>query len=539
VLRDVSLTVAAGDRVGIVGPNGIGKSTLLRLLSGELVPESGEILRAPADATVGLLGQELAPLPGETVADLVARRLGVAEASAHLDAATMALSGGGRDAADRYAAALDRWMVLGGADLDVRLLEVLPRVGLDPSMAGRAASLLSGGQQARVGLAAILVSRFDVLLLDEPTNDLDLEGLALLEAIVQRTDAALAVVSHDRRFLERTITAVVELDERHRNATRFEGGWDAFLEARGVARRHAEERYADYVDRKDRLTQRARTERDWAVKGVRSERKPGTWASGARASRDNDKIGRSFRMERSEQLAARARRTERAIDRLEAVDKPWEGWELRYSIAGAERSGDLVAELTGGIVRRGAFRLGPVDVHIGAGERVALLGPNGAGKSTLLAALLGDVPLDDGGRRLGRSVVLGRLDQARTRFGDGSPLIDAFRRETGVPAETARSSLAKFGLGAEHVLRPTAALSPGERTRAVLAAFGVQGVNTLVLDEPTNHLDLPAIEQLEAALDGFEGTVLLVTHDRVFLESMRLTRTLTIAEGHITADTPR
>jgi ATPase subunit of ABC transporter with duplicated ATPase domains len=324
------------------------------------------------------------------------------------------------------------------------------------------------------------------------------------------------------------VTSVVELDEHHRTAVRFDGGWAAFQEARGVARRHAEERYAEYADRRQRLTQRARTEREWATKGVAKERRP----------KDNDKIGRAFRTERSEQLAARARRTERAAERLEAVEKPWEGWQLQFRIAATERSGDLVAELVGAVVDRGAFRLGPVDLTVTAGERLALLGANGAGKTTLLAALLGDLPLAAGTGRIGRSVVVGRLDQARGRFAGKRPLLSAFCEETDASAEVARSTLAKFGLGAGHVGRSTAELSPGERTRAVLAAFQVQGVNALVLDEPTNHLDLPAIEQLEDALDGFTGTVLVVSHDRAFLEHLRLDRTVTVQDGRIAADHP-
>jgi ATPase subunit of ABC transporter with duplicated ATPase domains len=529
VLVDVSVTVAPGDRIGIVGPNGVGKSTLLRILAGELTPSSGAVVRAPADLTVGLLGQELAPAPGETVGDLVARRLGVAAATAALEEATHALAAGTQGADDAYAEALQVWLAIGAADLEVRLAETLPRVGLDTSIVDRVADRLSGGQQARVGLAALLVSRFDVLLLDEPTNDLDLDGLALLEAFVTASDSALAVVSHDRRFLERVVTSVVEIDEHHRTAVRFDGGWDAYLGARATARRHAEERHAEYVDKRDRLTHRARTEREWATKGVAKERRP----------RDNDKVGRAFRMERSEQLAARARRTERAIDRLDVVDKPWEGWQLRFTIAGAGRSGDLVAELAGAEVHRGTFRLGPVHLAIGAGERVAFLGPNGSGKSTLLGALLGEVPLSAGTGRVGPSVVVGRLDQGRERFSGGSTLLDAFCAETGASVEQARSTMAKFGLGSLHVARPTRDLSPGERTRAVLAAFQSSGVNTLVLDEPTNHLDLPAIEQLESALEGFAGTLLVVTHDRAFLEHLRLTRTVTLAGGQVVADEPR
>jgi ATPase subunit of ABC transporter with duplicated ATPase domains len=183
-----------------------------------------------------------------------------------------------------------------------------------------------------------------------------------------------------------------------------------------------------------------------------------------------------------------------------------------------------VARLEGAVIERGSFRLGPIDLDLRWGDRVALTGPNGSGKSTLLAALLGTVPLTAGHRTVGRGVVIGELDQRRTRFSDGEALALSFAAESGLPSEEARTLLAKFGLGVEDVLRPARSLSPGERTRAVLALLMARGVNCLVLDEPTNHLDLPAIEELEAALAAFPGAVVLVTHDRRLLERFGATR---------------
>jgi ATPase subunit of ABC transporter with duplicated ATPase domains len=222
------------------------------------------------------------------------------------------------------------------------------------------------------------------------------------------------------------------------------------------------------------------------------------------------------------------------MERLEVVDKPWEGWELQFDIGTAARSGDVVATLRGAVVERGAFRLGPVDLEIGWAERVALIGPNGAGKTTLLDALLGRSALAAGEAHVGPGVVVGELSQRRDRFATERPLFDVVSEATGQPANEVRSLLAKFGLGSDHVGRPCSSLSPGERTRANLALFMAEGVNCLVLDEPTNHLDLVAIEQLESALDRFVGTVLLVSHDRAFLDRVRVTRTLHVADGQVT-----
>jgi ATPase subunit of ABC transporter with duplicated ATPase domains len=210
------------------------------------------------------------------------------------------------------------------------------------------------------------------------------------------------------------------------------------------------------------------------------------------------------------------------------VDKPYEPWELRLGLAPAERSGDVVVRLEHARVERGSFSFGPIDLEVRWGERVAVVGPNGSGKTTLLDALLGRVPLDAGSRWAGPGVVLGELEQRRETFTGGEPLVDTFVRDSGLPPEEARTLLAKFDLGADDVLRAAGSLSPGERTRAVLALLSARGVNCLVLDEPTNHLDVEAIEELERALAGYGGTVLLVTHDRLFLERFGATRTVAL-----------
>ena len=528
VLADVTLTVAAGHRIGIIGPNGVGKSTLLRLLVGELAPESGTVARVPGDARIGHLTQELGVEPGETIAAVIGRRTGAELAQRELDAAMRALAAGDHDASDRYSDALEHWTLLGVADLDAAMGEVLDRVGLGADRARQLAATLSGGERARVNLASVLLSGFDLLALDEPTNDLDLDGLALLEDFLVHSPAGFVLVSHDRAFLERVVTSVVEIDEHDRTATRFDGGWQAYQDARTAARRHAEEAYGDYVDTRDTLRGQAQRTREWSAKGITKAKKSG----------ETDKFIRHHNVATSEKLAGKAARADKALERLDVVDKPWEGWDLRLDFATAGRSGDRVIEARDLVVERGDFVLGPVSLDIGYGERVALVGANGSGKSTLLAALLGTVAPTTGTAALGASVVVGTLDQARLRFSSGRSLIDAFVDETGAIANDARSQLAKLGLGAEHIRRPTAHLSPGERTRAVLAAFALVGVNLLVLDEPTNHLDLPAIEQLESALATFEGTLVLVTHDRRLLERVERTRRIELAGGQIVADAP-
>jgi ATPase subunit of ABC transporter with duplicated ATPase domains len=520
VLKDVSLTVAPTSCVGVVGPNGVGKSTLLQLLAGLLSPDGGSVRLDPPHATVGYLAQEHEHRPGETVGQILHRRTGVAEAEAELAAAGEAIGRGDEGADERFALAVERYDSLSAGDLDARISSTLEDLGLPADIVEQETATLSGGQAARVALAAIVLARFDITLLDEPTNDLDFDGLRRLEAVVAGRSGGMVLVSHDRAFLDATVSSVLEIDEHDHSARLFGGGWSAYLEERATSRRHAEEAYAVNQAQRRELADRARRERQWATSAVRRER---------RDPRDNDKAQRDFRINRTEKLASRARQTERAIERLGPVDKPWEGWDLRFTIEQAPRAGAVVARLDGAVIERGDFRMGPISLEIGWAERIGLVGANGSGKTSLVEALLGRLPLAAGTASLGPSVVVGELGQDRRPSGrddgDGTEsVLDVVMARCGLTVPEARALLAKFGLGAEHLSRPRALLSPGERTRAELAMFQVRQVNFLVLDEPTNHLDVPAVEQIEEALSGFGGTVLLVSHDRRLLDAVDLTR---------------
>ena len=425
VLDRVSLTVAPGSRIGIVGPNGIGKSTLLRILAGLDEPDSGTVSREPPGLSVAYLAQE-------------------------------------------------------------------------PPSAGR-----SGGESARALLHEVIASEASVLLLDEPTNDLDDAGLELLERFVVRHHGGLVVVSHDRAFLER-MTEIVELEAETRRVRVFAGGWTAFVSERERARERHERAYGSFVSERERIREQARRMSRWEERG---------YGQGRKKKKTKD-VRKQF---------------EKKLARVERVEKPWTPWRLELELAPTRRAGEVVARLEEAIVERHGFRIGPVDLELRNGDRMAVRGRNGAGKTTLLQALLGELPLASGRRWVGPGVVFGTLPQGAGPFAGEAPLLGAFVSSSGLDAGSARSLLARFALGADDVQRPGRSLSPGERSRATLALLAGRGVNTLVLDEPTNHLDLEAVEQLESALEEFQGTVVLVTHDSRFLDAFEATRAIELS----------
>jgi ATPase subunit of ABC transporter with duplicated ATPase domains len=433
VLDRVSLVVPPRARIGVVGPNGVGKSTLLRVLAGLEERDSGRISRRPTDLTVSYLAQQR-PRPG-----------------------------------------------------------------------------LSGGEAARAALRDLFDADADVLLLDEPTNDLDFDGLRLLERFVARTPSSMVVVSHDRAFLEHVVDRVVEFEGETRRVQEFAGTWAEYERSREAARRAHEAAYEKYIGERAKFDALRNERQNQARRATSRKLARETGGSDRRATHA---------------LASKVRQADKRLERLDEVEKPWQPWKLQLELTAKSRSGDLVARLNDAVVKRGDFIIGPVSTDLRYGDRLALVGLNGSGKTTLLLALLGELPLESGSRTVGASTRFGVLEQDRSLFERDEPILRPFAVRAELREGDARSLLARFALYADEVTRPARSLSPGERTRATLALLAAQGANTLVLDEPTNHLDLEAIEELERALEGYEGTVVLVTHDRRFLEAFKPTRTL-------------
>lgn len=516
VLVDVNLTLTSNSRLGVLGRNGSGKSTLFKLLARQLLASSGRVEYAPQDTQVGLLRQEHVRTD-ETVDSYLRRRAGVLDAERELDAASSQLVSDTSSAAnERYDRALARFVAIGVADFESRLDQAMEEFGLSKRVRTTSIKALSGGELAKVNLASMIISRFDLLLLDEPTNDLDFAGLERLERFVHETNCGMALISHDRAFLRRTTRSIAEIDAHSHQLLLFNGGYESYLQEREVAHQHAVTRYEQYQQKRGELQDRIQQQREWSYRGV----------ARATKSDEQDKFIRHHNISMGEKQAAKASAAEKALSRLDAVEKPFEPWRLRLSFGASERSGEVVFELRDVVFKRGAFTVGPISESIHFGERIGIVGANGTGKSTVVAAMLGQIEPVDGVLRRGSSVVIGTLDQARATFNQDASLIDAFTRTTSFTNTEARKLLAKFDLDAELVQHGCSQLTSGEQTRATMALLMAQKTNCLILDEPTNHLDLEATEQLEAALDSFAGTVIVISHDREFLKSVRLDRQL-------------
>ena len=510
ILEDVSFVLNPGDRVGLVGPNGCGKTTLLRIIVGQERPDRGTVRTSPGDLTVGYLAQALEFEPGATVGDVMRQAVDdLHEAERQVEALAQQIAVALSDdelarLMDEYADALDRFEAAGGYGVSHQVDAVLAGLGLDAVDQATPVAILSGGQKTRLGLARLLQTRPQLLLLDEPTNHLDIEALEWLEGFLARYDGAVLIVSHDRTLLDRTVRTILELNPLTHTVTVYPGNYSEYWQAR---EREQDKQWAAYKDQQERVARMEGDIRGLAAHAHRIER--GTLHYHYR------KIAKGL----ARRAVVQKRRLERLLESEERVEKPARTWQMKLAFDGTPASGKdvlLLEDLALGYGDQPLFS--GVDLTLRQGQRIVLVGPNGSGKTTLLRGIVGQVTPMAGRVRLGAGVAVGYYSQEQEGLDEASNAFEEIRRVAPLGETKVRRFLHYFLFSGDDVFVPVGSLSFGERARLALAKLVAAGCNLLLLDEPINHLDIPSRECFEQGLAAFEGTVLAVVHDRYFIQ---------------------
>jgi ATP-binding cassette subfamily F protein 3 len=508
ILEAVSFVINKGDRVGFVGPNGSGKTTLLRIILGEDLPDSGQIVM-DSSTTVGYLPQGQEPFFDQTVYQAIQGGIPGLESARHqVNKLSELLAKSPPDRLDElmqeYGDALEHFEALGGYAVDHVLEEVLGGLGLAEVPGDQPVDQLSGGQQTRLGLARLLVSNPNLLILDEPTNHLDIEALVWLENFLLDYNGAVLLVSHDRVFLDRTVNRILELDDQTHQVKEFTGNYQDYIE---IKQRELTSQWAEWKDQEGEISRRQSDIRQTMNQAHHTER----------ATKDSST--RRYAKKVAKKAKSREKKLRKYLESEDRIEKPIQSWEMKLDFPETSRSGQrvLVADNLGHhFDENWLFR--NVNLTLTYGERFALLGRNGSGKTTLLEIFAGNLNPVEGEFRLGANVQCGYIPQ-NIEFQDSEQTPLEILRHIAPLSETeARKFLHYFLFSGDDVFLPFNHLSYGERVRLQLAKMVLGGKNFLLLDEPINHLDIPSRERFEAALLEFPGTVLVVAHDRAFID---------------------
>ena len=516
LFHSITFTVQDGERVGLVGPNGCGKTTLMRIITGQEKADAGSVHTVPADLRVGYLAQGMAFDPGDTLGAVITRLEGdIPALSNRLEALAQDYHRLAEDAAlqseyDHILAQIEQ-----AAENAGKAAAVLSALGLSELPPELLVSSLSGGQKTRLALAEVLLSNPRLLLLDEPTNHLDLDMLSWLEDWLLAFPGAVLVVSHDRAFLDRVATSILEMDTVSRTGKRYEGNYTAYLEQKLAERERQWQAYSDQQAEIARLRGSASH-----VRSLSKFRKGGKADTG-------DKFARGFFANRGLETMRRAKQIEQRIDRLmneDHIDKPGRTWQIKMEFDDVPSSGRVVVAFEDLSVGYGDnVLLSDLNQTIRYGDRVALVGRNGAGKTTLLRAIAGKIPALHGAVRLGSNVRAGYMTQEHEHLDPEMNALQTIQSILLKPETEARAFLSMYLFRGDDVFLPVGKLSYGERARLALACLVAQGCNLLLLDEPVNHLDIPSRARFEQAMESFEGTCLAVVHDRYFIEGFATT----------------
>lgn len=476
VLKEVNVSIQEGEKIGLVGPNGSGKTTLMKILAGLGKPDQGTVVISKKHS-FGYIPQNFNEYSAFTVKEFIQSVV--------------------------------------GKDLEkVRIEPTFDKLNLNNALLDRKMSELSGGERTKVALVRIFLADQDVLLLDEPTNNLDIEALLLLEDFVQKSNKTFLIISHDREFLNKAVNRIFEIDEFTRGLHIYEGNFSSYLEERLARYERQWIAFNDSMKKKDRTKEIIEQKLQRAHEIENSEK------------HDDDKFLRNFKIEHAGRAFQKgAKNLKNKLEKMEEVERPREPLPLNLEFSEYGRSGDKIFELINVTKKLPERTIGPITLTIQFGDRLLITGPNGAGKTTFIKMLLSKVQPDSGTITPGTKLNVGYLPQEEDLLSD-STVTEEFLRHVEIEEGLARRTLHRFKLTADDVNKKIKQLSSGERSRLILAILMTQKANCLILDEPSNHLDLEVLESLEAALEKFKGTLIVVSHDRYFIDRLRITKKL-------------
>ena len=512
ILNGVSFTVKKGHRVGLVGPNGCGKSTLIRILAGLSVPDTGSVRYTPSNLQIGYLPQSFELLPETTIEGYIASCQGdlptLEQNLARLSLKLTQQPDQSQIQAE-YDSLLDR--IASVAQASVHAPEILAAFELDRFPPSTLVSHLSGGQKTRLALAGVMLAQPEFLLLDEPTNHLDIQMLEWLENWIIASQLTALFISHDRFFLEHVATSILELDSSSHTVKEYMGSYSDYLSEKQAGQNRQWQEYSDQLAQMTRLRSAAAH-----LRAIAQFHKGGKADTG-------DKFAKGFFANRGKETVRKARGIEKKLDRLvgeDRVEKPGQTWQMNIELVSHLRSGQDVIRLDNlSVGYPGHILVSGIQQVIRFNQRLAIIGANGTGKTTLLKTISAEIPALSGQVRLGSNVNLGWMSQEQENLDPNSSALEILRKILGQSETQIRSFLSKYLFKGEDVFLPAGLLSFGERARLSLAVLVAQGCNLILLDEPVNHLDIPARVNFERALNGFNGTIIAVVHDRAFIAS--------------------